>query len=227
MIFRDLLRALGQFGDARFQSVLWRGLGLTLALLAALGWVAVALTDRLVPAQVALPWIGAVGGLHLLAGGAAVVALGLLSVFLMVPVAAAFTGLFLDEVAEAVEAEHYPGLPPARRQGWGELLGSGLRLGLLSLVVNLAALVVYLLSGPFAPFVFWAVNGYLLGRDYAEGAAARRLPPAAARAFVRRNLGQIWALGVLLAVPLTIPLVNLAVPVLAAAAFSHLTRRLT
>ncbi len=37
-----------------------------------------------------------------------------LSAVLMVPVAAAFTGVFLDEVADAVEARHYPHLVPQR-----------------------------------------------------------------------------------------------------------------
>ena len=36
-----------------------------------------------------------------------------LSVFLMVPVASAFTGFFLEDVAEAVEDRHYPA-PAAR-----------------------------------------------------------------------------------------------------------------
>ncbi len=226
MILTDLGRALGQFGDRRFQSVLWRGIGLTLGLLAALVWLAVRGADLLTPAQVALPWIGPVGGVHWLAGGAAALAMLVLSGFLMVPVAAAFTSLFLDEVAAAVEARHYPGLAPARPQGWAEMLGAGLRLALLSLGVNLIALVVYLLSGPFAPLVFWAVNGALIGREYAEGAALRRLPPAAARGLIRANRGQIFGLGLMLAVVMTVPVVNLAAPVLAAAAFTHMVSRL-
>ncbi|WP_127901050.1 EI24 domain-containing protein [Solirhodobacter olei] len=226
MIAGDLWKALAQFGDRRFQWVLWRGIGLTLILFAALTVLAVWGVDRLVPGHLTLPVFGAVGGVHWLAGGMAALGVLLLSGFLMVPVAALFTGLFLDEVAEAVEARHYPGLPPARPQGLGELAGEGLRLAGLSLVVNLLALVFYLLSGPFAPFLFWAVNGFLLGREYAQGAAARRLAGREARAMVRANIGQVWLLGTLLAVPLTIPLVNLAVPVLAAAAFSHLTVRL-
>ena len=227
MILTDLLRAAGPFGDPRCQSVLWRGLGLTVLLLALATGATVWGVNHLIPAHLTLPWIGAVGGLHLLAGGAAVLAMLLLSAFLMVPVAAAFTGVFLDEVATAVEAQHYPGLPPARPQGWGELIGGGLRLALLSLAVNLLALVAYLLAGPLAPLMFWAVNGYLLGREYAQGAASRRMAPAEARALCRRNLGPIWAMGTLLAVPLTIPVVNLAVPILAAAAFTHLMARLS
>lgn len=226
MILGDLSRALAQFGDMRFQSVLWRGIGLTVLLLIGIGWALVWGAGHLVPGQVSLPWIGSVGGLHWVADGAAVLGALVLSAFLMVPVAAAFTGLFLDDVAEAVEDRHYPGLPAARAQGWGELIGDALRLAGLSLLVNLLALVVYFLSGPLAPFTFWAVNGFLLGREYAQGAAARRLPAREARQLVRGNLGEIWMLGLVLAVPLTIPIVNLAVPVLAAAAFTHQTRRL-
>jgi CysZ protein len=226
MIINDLWKALAQFGDRRFQWVLWRGIGLTLILVVTLAAAAIWGVDRLVPGQLELPFFGAVGGVHWLVGGAAALGVLLVSGFLMVPVAALFTGLFLDEVAEAVEARHYPGLPPARPQGWGELVGEGLRLAGLSLLVNLVALVFYILSGPFAPFAFWAVNGFLLGREFAQGAAARRLPGPEARAQVRRNIGQVWALGALLAVPLTLPVVNLAVPVLAAAAFTHLMRRL-
>lgn len=227
MILTDVLRALGQFDDARFQSVFWRGVGLTVLLFALLMGGAVWFVDAGLPAHFSLPWIGAVGGVHWLAGGVAVLGVTLLSGFLMVPVAAAFTSLFLDEVAEAVEARHYPGLPPARAQGWGEIIGAGLRLALLSLVVNLVALVFYAISGPLAPLLFWAVNGYLLGRDFAEGAAARRLPAVEARALVRRNLGQVWALGVLVALPLSVPILGLVVPILAAAAFTHLIRRMS
>ncbi|MDE3122328.1 MAG: EI24 domain-containing protein [Paracoccaceae bacterium] len=226
MILTDILRAIGQFGDARFQSVFWRGVGLTVLLFGLLMVGAVWLVDTILPAHFTLPWIGAVGGVHWLAGGVALLSVTLLSGFLMVPVAAAFTSLFLDEVAEAVEARHYPGLPPARAQGWAEIIGAGLRLAVLSLIVNLVALVFYALSGPLAPFLFWAVNGYLLGRDFAEGAASRRLPAPDARALVRRNIGQVWALGVLVALPLSVPILGLVVPILAAAAFTHLIRRL-
>ena len=44
----------------------------------------------------------------------------------MVPVASAFTGLFLDDVADAVEARHYPDLPPAPRLGLAESLREAL-----------------------------------------------------------------------------------------------------
>jgi uncharacterized protein involved in cysteine biosynthesis len=86
--------------------------------------------------------------------------------------------------------------------------------------------VLYVLSGPFAPLVFWAVNGYLLGREYFQMAAMRRLGRDGAAALRRRHRGQIFAAGLLMAAPLSLPLVNLVVPVLGAATFTHLFHRL-
>jgi uncharacterized protein involved in cysteine biosynthesis len=92
--------------------------------------------------------------------------------------------------------------------------------------VNALALIVYLFSGPFAPLVFWAVNGYLLGREYFTLAAMRHLGRDGARALRKRHSGTIWLAGALMAAPLSVPLVNLLVPVLGAATFTHLFHRL-
>jgi uncharacterized protein involved in cysteine biosynthesis len=147
-----------------------------------------------------------------------------LSVFLMVPVASAFTGVFLDEVADAVEERHYPELGPAPRIGLAESLKESLTfLGVL-IAANLAALLLYFT--PLAPFVFYGLNGFLLGREYFRMIAVRRAGREGARAAFRRHLPTIWATGALMAVPLTVPIMNLAVPVIGVAAFTHLYHRL-
>jgi CysZ protein len=66
----------------------------------------------------------------------------------------------------------------------------------------------------------------LLGREYFTLVAQRRLPGPEVAALRRRNRLAIWAAGVLMAVPLTLPLANLVVPVLGAATFTHLFHRL-
>jgi uncharacterized protein involved in cysteine biosynthesis len=149
-----------------------------------------------------------------------------LSVFLMVPVASAFTGLFLDDVADAVEARHYSTLPAAPHVPLAEALRESL--GFLAVLIgaNLLALIVYLFSGPLAPLVFYGLNGFLLGREYYRMIAVRRLGRAGAKAAFRRNLTTIWPAGALMAFPLTIPLLNLIVPVLGVAVFTHLYHRL-
>ncbi len=51
------------------------------------------------------------------------------------------------------------------------------------------ALVAYLFLAPFALFIFWAVNGFLLGREYAQMVAMRRMSRADARAFRATRTG--------------------------------------
>ena len=79
----------------------------------------------------------------------------------------------------------------------------------------------------FAPLVVWAVNGFLLGREYFQLVAGRRLGVAGARALRRRHRGEVWLTGGLLALPLTIPIVNLIVPILGVATYTHMFHRLT
>ena len=76
-------------------------------------WAAMLALGWLLPDTVTLPWIGEVGFVDDLASWAAVGLMLVLSVVLMVPAAAAVVGFFLDDIAEAVEARHYPALPPA------------------------------------------------------------------------------------------------------------------
>jgi uncharacterized protein involved in cysteine biosynthesis len=149
-----------------------------------------------------------------------------LSAFLMFPVAAMFVNLFLDRIVDAVETRHYPGLATARAMGIAEALKGALGFTLVVLGINLAALIFYFLAGPAAPLVFWAVNGYLFGREYFELVALRRIEPAAMRDLRRRHKFQIWLAGALMAVPLSIPLLNLVVPVLGVATYTHMFHRL-
>jgi uncharacterized protein involved in cysteine biosynthesis len=227
MILNDFLKALGQLTDGRFLGVLALGLGLTIALLVGFYFVFVTAIGWVVPESLSLPWIGEVTWADTALTWASVPLLLVLSTFLMVPVASAFIGMFLETIAAAVERKHYPNLPPARSVGIVEGIVDALKfLGVL-IVVNLAALVLYVIFTPLAPILFWVVNGILLGREYAQLVALRRSDAAGAAAFRRRNRPTIFLAGVLMAVPLTIPVVNLLVPILGAATFTHLYHRLT
>lgn len=221
----DFAKAVGQLSDRRFLRVFFLGLGLTIALLAAATWGLVWLVSGLMPEDFTLFGyaIGVPGEILSLA----MVGLMLLaSVFLMVPVASAFTGFFLDDVADAVEARHYPHLPPANGVPVGEAFKDSVNFLGVIIVVNLLALILYFMVGPFAPLLFWIVNGFLLGREYFQLVAMRRVGRAGAKAARRRNMPQIWIAGTLMAAPLSIPVVNLFVPILGAATFTHLYHRL-
>lgn len=226
MIFSDFAKAVAQLGDPRFTRVLGFGVALTIALLVACYAGLLALVQAVTPSAVTLPVIGPVTWIGDLLGWGSLFLMMFFSMFLMVPVASAITSLFLDDVAEAVEEVYYPALPPVPRASFAEGLRETVGFLALLIVANLAALVVYVWVPVSIPFLFYGLNGYLLGREYFQIAATRREGRAGARALRNRHRGEIWVAGCLMAVPLSIPLVNLLIPILAAATFTHLYHRL-
>ena len=226
-LFVDLFRALGQLGDPRFLRVVVWSLALTILALAMVFWAVMLALGWLLPDTVTLPWIGTVGFVESLVDWAALGLMLALSVVLMVPVAAGVVGFFLDGIVDAVEARHYPGLPAARGVGLGTQAGDALRFFGLVVVANLVALVLYFAVPPLAPFVFWLVNGLLLGREYFTLVAARRLGRGGAAALGRRHFWRIWVAGVAMVVPLSVPVLNLVVPIIGVAVFTHQFHRMT
>ena len=222
----DFTRAISQVFDRRFIGVLLKSLALTIGLL---GGITTALffTLSFIPAiEFTVPFTD--WHVTLLDEVAKTVSVGLIllfSSFLMFPVATVFISLFLDEIADAVEARHYPHLPAPRRQTLGEALSQGFEFMLTLIGANILALVVYLVLNIAAPLVFWLVNGYLLGREYFEIVAARRVDGREAKSLRNRHLVSCWAAGALIAVPLSIPILNLIVPLVGVAAFVHLYHR--
>lgn len=88
--------------------------------------------------------------------------------------------------------------------------------------LNLLAFGLFFIVGPLAPVLFWMVNGYLLGREYFQLVALRRMPLAEANAARRRHVGTVWLAGTLMAAPLSVPIINLFVPIIGAATFTHI-----
>ena len=209
-----------------FRRVLFLGIGLAVLLLGAIYAVFMLLLSVIFPDSFTIPWIGTISWVDELVSWASIPLMLLLSAFLMVPVASAFTSLFLDDVADAVEERHYPQLSKAPRASFATGLVDSVKFLGVIVAANIAALVLYIFFIPFAPFIFWALNGFLLGREYFQLVALRRLPPDEARAMRRKYTVAIWIAGALMAVPLSFPIINLLVPVLGAATFTHLFHRL-
>lgn len=223
MIFTAFFKALGQIGDPRFRKVLFLGIGLTFALLVAAYAGFLILINWLVGPESTLPVLGEVTWLNDLLSFSSLFFMIFLSMFLMVPVASAITSMFLDEVAQAVEDRHYPNLGPATKVPfWDAFRDSVNFLGVL-IGANLLAFILYIFLTPlFAPLIFWALNGFLLGREYFTLAAMRRLGRPGARELRSRHSGKIWLAGTLMAIPLSVPLLNLVIPILGAATFTHI-----
>lgn len=217
-----LIKAILQLEDPGFRRVLWKALAVALAMFLVvwaaaaygLSWAGDALGDW--AAQEGF-WNNAVEWLISLGGIAAV----LIASFLLFPAVMGLAqSFFLEEAAGAVEARHYPDLPPAGEQPLLEGVWDGLRLAAVTIVVNIVALPLYLL--PLVNFiVFYAINGYLLGREYFEVVAVRRLTPDRVTLLRRRIQGRMILAGIVIAVLLTIPLLNLLAPVVATAYMVH------
>ena len=211
-MFSSAAAALGQMTDRKFQGVLWMGVALTFGLF-------LLLTVALQGAITYLPDLG----LSWLRDAIRIVSQGLLTVafiFMGAPVAQMFASIFIDRVANAVEAKHYPG-PQPDGATFGELLWAGLSFTAISAVLNLLAIPLQIVSLGLGTLVIVFVNGYLTGRTFFELAALRHMPRREARTLRRRHRVRLFLGGVLISFLVMIPIVNFFVPLFGAAMMTH------
>lgn len=224
MIFDAARAAARQLFSPPFRGALFKSLGLTLLILAGL-WFAV----RQLFDVYAMPWLDALipgmpawaGWLGLLAAIIAGLGLALALALLIAPVTAFVAGIFLDDVAEAVERESYPQDPPG--EAVPLLRGIILSLKFFGVVIlgNILALLLLLVPGVNV-IAFFIVNAYLLSREFFEFAAMRYRSEADAKALRRRHSGTVFLAGFIIAAFLAVPLLNLLTPLFAAAMMVHL-----
>jgi uncharacterized protein involved in cysteine biosynthesis len=135
--------------------------------------------------------------------------------------------LFLDRVIEAVEARHYPGLPPTS-QTFRQAIAAGFNLTAMVIGVNILALPAYLVLAFVPPanlVLFVVINGYLFGREYFEAVVFRREQGPAAEARWRARRGTWVVAGMIIAGLMSVPVVNLVAPIVGAAFMTHLHNR--
>lgn len=152
----------------------------------------------------------------------------LVSVFLMAPVASLFTGLHLNVVADRIEARHYPGLPQAIPQGRQKLWFDSINYFGLLFFINVVSFMGFaIMGGLWGIALFWGLNGWLLSREYSTMIAERRTAKGAIGAFRRRYRRPLVLAGVVFAILLSVPLLNLIMPVIGVAVFTHLIHQLS
>jgi uncharacterized protein involved in cysteine biosynthesis len=216
---RDLIRAIEQLGDRRIRRVIVLVVIITLAISAIL----------IIAASVALgalelSGIGFVDWAIALLGG---LAAAFIAWMLFPVIAAEVVYVFLDEVVSAVEARHYPHLPKATPVAEWRYVVAGIRLLLLMGVFNLLILPISFI--PFAnilyPALYLLINGILLGREFWEVVAPRRMSFAEAHTLRRRHRFKVFVSGIVIALLFLVPVFNLIAPVVATAFMVHVHRR--
>jgi uncharacterized protein involved in cysteine biosynthesis len=212
LLLQPPLRAFAQFHDRVFlgvvlRSVLWSAIAFA-ALAAATIWGTHAALAR----YGAWSWLaGALGGI-----GAA-----MLTLFLFLPVATVIASLYLDRIAEAVERQFYPGLPPPRPAALAAQIWDGIALGLRVLGLQVVALLLSIFIPGLGFFLGWAISAWAIGEGLFVAVAMRRTDRATAHSLYRRRRLAVLAQGGLLTAGNLVPVLNLFVPVLGIASMVH------
>ncbi len=227
------VKAFSQILSPPMRSILWRSIGLALVLITVLAiglqrllsWVATS-GESWAEAMLgpgfhtplnALSWVVSI------AAGFGVVFGGIL---LMPAITSLVASIFVDEVADHVEREHYPADLPGVALPFSLAISEGVKTALLTILVYLIALPFVFLAG--AGFLaFFIATAWLLGREYFELAAMRFRPPEEAKAMRRDNAATIFAAGLIIAAFVSIPIVNLATPLFGMAFMVHMHKRLS
>jgi CysZ protein len=227
------VKALSQILSPPMRSILWRSIGLALVLIVVLAiglqrllsflatsgevWAEAILGPSFQTPLDILAWIVSI------AAGLGVV-LG--AVFLMPAITSLVASVFVDEVADHVEREHYPAEHPGVALPFGRAMTEGVKTALLTILVYLIALPFVFIAG--AGFIaFFIATAWLLGREYFELAAMRFRSPAEAKAMRKENAATVFTAGLIIAAFVSIPIVNLATPLFGMAFMVHMHKRLS
>lgn len=226
------IKALTQTLSPPMRAILWKAIGLALVLIVilavglqrVLSWFATS-GEVWLEAALGPGWHNALEVLSWIVSIAAGLGVFLGAIFLMPAITSLIASVFVDDVAEQVEAVHYPHdapgvAPPLALSAW-----EGIKTALLTLLVYLVALPFVLFAG-VGFIVFFLATAWLLGREYFELAAMRFGPIAEAKAMRKYHAGTVFVAGCFIAAFVSIPIVNLATPVFAMALMVHVHKRL-
>lgn len=213
--------AAQQLGDPKLRVIVWQSLALSLVLQIALGVLAWWGLQSLATFQ----WSWVNETIRWLGGGAVAV----LALMLFPASFGIVISVFMERIADIVEARHYPQLGPARGIPLWTGLWSGIVFLLTLLAINLVMLPFYIVAlfvAGLGAVLFYGVNGWLAGREYYEQVALRRRDPAEVKAWRKANAVTLWLTGIAIVFLGTIPILNLIVPVLGVAAMVHIAQTL-
>jgi CysZ protein len=216
-MFEAATAALREIVSPPFRNVLFKSLGMTFLFLA-LAWVGL---DKVALSYIAVnhPW------LQMALTYATGVGLFLFLAFFIGPISVLVAGLFLDDLADVVEADLYPSGARGRAIPASDAILMGVKFAAISAGVNFLALLLLLVPGVNA-VAFLLANAYLLGREYFLFAATRFRSPDEAMALRRRYASQLFFAGLFIAAFVVTPGLNVLTPLFGVAFMSRIHKML-
>jgi uncharacterized protein involved in cysteine biosynthesis len=148
------------------------------------------------------------------------------AIFLMPAITSLVASVFVDDVADIVEREHYPAERVGVALPFGLAITEGGKTALLTIAVYLIALPFVFFAG-IGFVVFFIATAWLLGREYFELAAMRFRSPADAKAMRKQHAATVFTAGLFIAAFVSIPIVNLATPLFGMTFMVHMHKRLS
>jgi CysZ protein len=217
VMFDAALAALREIVSPPFRNVLLKSLGMTFLFLA-LAWAGL---DKLALSYVAVnhPW------LQVALTYATGVGLFILLAFFIGPISVLVAGLFLDDLADVVEADLYPVGQRGEPIPASQAITMGVRFAAVSAGVNILALFLLLVPGLNA-VAFLLANAYLLGREYFLFAATRFRSLEEAMEMRQRYVPQLFLAGLFIAAFVMTPGLNVLTPLFGVAFMSRVYKML-
>ena len=165
---------------------------------------------------------GSGGWLEFFADAALTFGAGFIGWMLLPVLLPAIAAFFQETIADTIEKQDYPEfVPPAAPRPFLQEMWEDSKFVLLFIAVNLVFLVVFFIP-VIGQVVYYAINGYFLGREFFETAAARHVGKKNAKALRKEYPAPAFLCGVFIVFCTNIPIVNLVAPFIGVAIMVHL-----
>ena len=157
-------------------------------------------------------WLGGIGS-------------AVLAWFLFPGIMPVIVNFFGERIASIIEKKDYPQAQPIQDASAVKEFLHDAKFSAMTIGLNILVLPLYLLP-VINLFLFYLLNGYLLGREFFVMVARRHQPIPEAETLRRRYSRTVMAAGIMLAFLATIPILNLLAPFWGIALMTHLYHRL-
>ncbi len=206
-------KSIAQLSDPAFRSVIVKSL-IAAIIAQIVAFIIIFQLTGLIPTT-DWDWVNSV--IEVMSGvGAFVIAL------LLFPLAmSAVIGILLDDIADAVEAKHYPQDPISRDIPLWSSVYDAIKFFGVIILFNLLVLPLYLIP-VINLFVYYLLNGYLLSREFFQQVAVRHHDMKTVNKLRKIGNVEVFLTGGAIAFCMTIPILNLIVPIIATATMVHL-----